>query len=1321
MARRSSTLAAARGQASALGDAADHGWCGAHSRYFWRLRLRNASPLTVGVDWRRPWRAFAALDRDGRRLLIAWGAVLAVMNACFYTAISRLPLSTVAAIEFLPVIALAALGACSRRSLLALALAVGGVYVLTDVELAAEPVGLAFAFANALLFALYIVLADRVAKRPQLSGIDGLAAAMLIALVVITPIGGWQAASAFLNPTALLAGVGVGVSSSVIPYVTDQLAMARLARASYALMVALLPALATLTGIIVLGQIPSWAEVGGIALVIAGVALHRRPAQHTDRPPIPKEIPARAHATSNPPTQQLTRKPHWADSRTHRPYYRHRASPPGLKRPARLQDRARDDELRRHIEPRLGADEHAAEPIVSRAIKAEVTFFDTADMYANGAAEIVTGRLLAKLIPREQAVVSIKVFYPTTPGPNGRGLSRKHVMAAIDPSLERLQMDYRRPLPDPPLGSAHADRGNDGSTPRRIKARQARYLGASRWPPGSSPRHKRPRNEAAGHASSPSRTTTTCCTAKMSTEWSRSASTRASGPIPYSPLARGQLARRTHNEPPSARAQGDPVRASMYGQPGDEEVIASLQHVAQQRGSPPAQVALAWLLQRPQDHSTDRRSHSGLPDRWRDRSHQAHAEPRRDLLPWGALHSPPDRPGEIVRKRVELWATPTSSSGVRPEIAADPSPGGGPPQTTSGRFGDHHPLIGGTSDSDRVTASSDELDPGAGARARVDRPAGPGVARHGEPAGKDRGARSSDVEIAALAAHGVALARAWSCVKRTKGARGRCDRPPATWPGGSSRSSRAAGKRASGSRGAAGESVAFGQRHRPDREVHECGGECGWHVEAPAEPAEVDVQNELQRNQAGGEGGERGPCAGAAWADRRDAGLRHQAFYGDVSDHGNRRKHGEYAQEAVRSAGRSERRRNRGHARNADDAERKPREQEQRDREQQGRAAEHQILGRDRRRRRRPEVGWGGSSCGHGSSSVRLRAHVTLRFLVWKGLPRRAYVQLCNSTPASCSHLRERDDWQPSVIALCREGRPFGRWRSGPSNVDSFGLVAPRSLDRYPTRGAPPCRSTQTIGGYLRLTSSLGALYLADVGTMERTGSPRRWPGGPGGHMEERDARANGRLRIVVVDQRRLMAEALVALIGSLQDDALGEVLAITASAGAIVALAPDLVLVAVGDERDGPLALISALREQAPAIRTVIVADSSDPGLIAFVLDHDVAGLLLSDSTAADLAICLEQIAHGHTVLPADCRMTTGTYDEDSIDALSGRQFEVLALVAEGCSYAEIARRLFISVNTVKFHVRAIYQRLGVCNRMAAAHLLAEHGQPVHRSLTVR
>jgi inner membrane transporter RhtA len=239
--------------------------------------LRIASAALVFAAWRRPWRAVRTLDRSGRGLLLGWGASLAAMNACFYTAIDRLPLGTVAAIEFLPVIALAALGARSRRNVAALALAVPGVYLLTDVQIALEPLGLAFAFVNALLFALYIVLADRVAKHPDLGGIDGLAAAMLVAAVCITPIGGWQALPSFGQPLVLLAGIGVGISSSVIPYVADQLALARLARATYALMVALLPATATAIGVIVLTQIPSALELAGIGLVVAGVALHREP------------------------------------------------------------------------------------------------------------------------------------------------------------------------------------------------------------------------------------------------------------------------------------------------------------------------------------------------------------------------------------------------------------------------------------------------------------------------------------------------------------------------------------------------------------------------------------------------------------------------------------------------------------------------------------------------------------------------------------------------------------------------------------------------------------------------------------------------------------------------------------------------------------------------------------------------------------------------------------------------------------------------------------------------------------------------------------
>jgi inner membrane transporter RhtA len=237
--------------------------------------LRIAAAALVFALWRRPWRLWARLDRAARTLLLQWGAVLAVMNCCFYVAIDRLPLGTVAAIEFLPVIALAALGARTRRNVAALALAVPGVYLLTGVRFEGEPLGVALAFANAALFALYIVLAHRSARHPAITGIDGLGLAMLVAAVAVTPIAGHAVVPALTDPVAVLAGIGVGVSSSVIPYVSDQLAMRELPRATYALMVSLLPATATVIGVVVLAQLPTAAELTGVALVIAGVALHR--------------------------------------------------------------------------------------------------------------------------------------------------------------------------------------------------------------------------------------------------------------------------------------------------------------------------------------------------------------------------------------------------------------------------------------------------------------------------------------------------------------------------------------------------------------------------------------------------------------------------------------------------------------------------------------------------------------------------------------------------------------------------------------------------------------------------------------------------------------------------------------------------------------------------------------------------------------------------------------------------------------------------------------------------------------------------------------
>jgi inner membrane transporter RhtA len=245
--------------------------------------LRIASAAMVFALWRRPLSYLRAASGPERRLIVAMAATLAAMNCAFYLAIARLPLATVGAIEFLGPILLAAIGVRGQRNVVALALAVAGVWHLTDARWVAEPLGYVYAFANCALFVLYVVLGHRLAAAGGAGGIERLGASMLVAMLFALPFGLEQAQPAFASPLLLAAGIGVGLSSSVIPYVCDQLAMARLPRASFALMLALLPATAALIGVLVLRQIPTHAELAGIALVIAGVALHRSEARRHGR------------------------------------------------------------------------------------------------------------------------------------------------------------------------------------------------------------------------------------------------------------------------------------------------------------------------------------------------------------------------------------------------------------------------------------------------------------------------------------------------------------------------------------------------------------------------------------------------------------------------------------------------------------------------------------------------------------------------------------------------------------------------------------------------------------------------------------------------------------------------------------------------------------------------------------------------------------------------------------------------------------------------------------------------------------------------------
>ncbi len=223
----------------------------------------------------RPWRTLREADGRTRLLLLGLGACLAAMNMAFYLALERLPMSLVAAMEFLGTLIIALHGLRTVRNLLALALAAFGVVLLIDVTWASDPLGLFWAALNAALFAGYIVLGHRAAEAGAGGGVERLGAAMAIAFVLLMPVGVVEAARAFGMPLIVLAGIGVGLTSSVIPYVCDQLAMARLPRASFALLLALLPATAAVIGAVVLVQIPGLGDVLAIALVMAGIALHR--------------------------------------------------------------------------------------------------------------------------------------------------------------------------------------------------------------------------------------------------------------------------------------------------------------------------------------------------------------------------------------------------------------------------------------------------------------------------------------------------------------------------------------------------------------------------------------------------------------------------------------------------------------------------------------------------------------------------------------------------------------------------------------------------------------------------------------------------------------------------------------------------------------------------------------------------------------------------------------------------------------------------------------------------------------------------------------
>jgi aryl-alcohol dehydrogenase-like predicted oxidoreductase len=245
-------------------------------------------------------------------------------------------------------------------------------------------------------------------------------------------------------------------------------------------------------------------------------------------------------------------------------------------------------------------EEDEAEPIVKAAADGGITFYDTADIYAGGASEVVTGHLLGKMFRRDDVVVATKVYMSMGPGENSGGLSRKHILSGIDASLQRLGMDYvdlyqihrwdyRTPVEET-MEALHDV----------VRAGKARYIGASSmfaW------QFAKAQHAADMHG------------------WTRFVSMQnhynliyreeeremipqcvdqGVAVIPWSPLARGILAgsRTRAGENLTTRSGTDPLLDAWYGA-ADFDVVDRVAEVAAERGVPQAQVALAWLLHRP--------------------------------------------------------------------------------------------------------------------------------------------------------------------------------------------------------------------------------------------------------------------------------------------------------------------------------------------------------------------------------------------------------------------------------------------------------------------------------------------------------------------------------------------------------------------------------------------------------------------------------------------------------------------------------------------------------------------------------------------------
>jgi inner membrane transporter RhtA len=237
--------------------------------------LRILGAAAVLLVWRRPpaaaWRGPRALRA------VAFGLATAGMNIAFYEAIARLPLGTAVAVEFCGPVAVAAVASRRPRDVAAVVLAAAGVALIADVRWSGSPLGVLWALGAAALWAAYIVLGKRVAGAGN--GLDDMAVGFTVAAVALSPVlllGGPGGLTALTDPLVVVLAVGVGVLSSVVPYVIDQIVLRRLGQARFAVLLALLPATATIVGLVALAQIPNLLEGVGIAAVVAAVALRSR-------------------------------------------------------------------------------------------------------------------------------------------------------------------------------------------------------------------------------------------------------------------------------------------------------------------------------------------------------------------------------------------------------------------------------------------------------------------------------------------------------------------------------------------------------------------------------------------------------------------------------------------------------------------------------------------------------------------------------------------------------------------------------------------------------------------------------------------------------------------------------------------------------------------------------------------------------------------------------------------------------------------------------------------------------------------------------------